>query len=120
MAQDKRVEDMGTEELISDIINNMTGGNPGAVAFLVELHKNCGSTYKWIELTTTLCVDMNLRGEQLYKIWNDCCQRDTKRAIKVIEAIQMRWITTKYAIECINQPYGIKIELPTDPLDPRA
>ena len=118
--ENKNVEEMGTEELIADIINNMSGGNPGAVAFLVELQKACGYTDKWIEIVTVLCVELNLRGSQLYQIWNDCCQRDSKRAVKVVEAIQLRWITKKYVLECVNQPYGSKIKLPTDPPEPSA
>lgn len=57
------------------------GGNPGALSFFIE----------GLELDANRAVNgfqrMKLNeiyGEKLYMLWNDCCNRDTKRAIYIM------------------------------------
>ena len=57
------------------------GGNPGALSFFIE----------GLELDANRAVNgfqrmklNEIHGEKLYLLWNDCCNRDTKRAIYIM------------------------------------
>lgn len=56
-------------------------GNPGALTFLIDAY------YKFIfkaEDAFKKLRDANITGDKLYIIWNDCCDRDTEKAICMI------------------------------------
>ena len=58
---------MGT----SDMIIAMAEGNPGALSCLIELVK---TNYGFLDL---LVLDrMEVYGEKIYILWNDCCSRN--------------------------------------------
>lgn len=57
------------------------GGNPGALSFFIE----------GLELDSNRAVNgfqrmklNEIHSEKLYMLWNDCCNRDTKRAIYIM------------------------------------
>lgn len=57
------------------------GGNPGALSFFIE----------GLELDANRAVNgfqrmklNEIHSEKLYMLWNDCCNRDTKRAIYIM------------------------------------
>lgn len=56
-------------------------GNPGAMTFLMDAYdKFLGKA----ELAFQKMQDNDIRGEKLYLLWNDCCNRDTEKAIRII------------------------------------
>ena len=56
-------------------------GNPGALAFLCEAYRE--APFK-AERAFQKLQDNNIKGARLYMIWNDCCDRNTERAIDMI------------------------------------
>ena len=60
----------------------MGEGNPGALEFCMELMKLGADG-----LTSILALDcMEVYGERLYMLWNDCCGRDAQKVVRVIKA----------------------------------
>lgn len=56
-------------------------GNPGALTFLVDAYSiDIGGA----ERAFQRMQDNNITGDKLYMLWNDCCDRDTKKAIQVM------------------------------------
>lgn len=73
---------------VEDVIIKLAEGNPGALTTLFEIMKE-----KELDITkyleTFLVIDtMELYGSYLYMLWNDCCNRDIKKVLNVIEGYQ--------------------------------
>ena len=60
---------------------NICEGNPGALTFLFESYSI--TPFK-AERAFQKMQDANIVGAKLYMIWNDCCNRNTERAIDMI------------------------------------
>lgn len=56
-------------------------GNPGAMTFLMDAYHL--APFK-AERAFQKMQDADITGSKLYMIWNDCCNRDTERAIDMI------------------------------------
>lgn len=56
-------------------------GNPGALAFVMDAYNKL--MFK-AENAFQKMQDANIKGSKLYMIWNDCCNRNTERAIDMI------------------------------------
>jgi len=56
-------------------------GNPGALNFLIQAYDS--DPFK-AETAFQKLQDSNITGDKLYMIWNDCCNRDTARAVDMI------------------------------------
>lgn len=56
-------------------------GNPGALTFIMQAYEE---SLGMAELGFQRMRDNGILGDKLYMIWNDCCGRDTKKAVKVI------------------------------------
>ena len=56
-------------------------GNPGALTFLSEAY---GKHMFVAERAFQKLQDADITGDKLYMIWNDCCNRNTDRAIGMI------------------------------------
>lgn len=63
------------------LVREYCGGNPGALSFFIE----------GLELDANRAVNgfqrmklNEIHSEKLYMLWNDCCNRDTKRAIYIM------------------------------------
>lgn len=66
-----------------DLMLKMSEGNPGALMLCTELFKlGTPGVVALINLD-----DIGLYGDRLYMLWNDCCDRDADKVIKVIEAM---------------------------------
>ena len=61
---------------------NFAGGNPGAITTLFEL-QNVVQDKTAIYLITL--DKMELYEDKLYMLWNDCCNRDISKVIKILE-----------------------------------
>ncbi len=66
-----------------DLIIEVSCGNPGCIAFL-------GGAYKISRSHTIDAIkklrDNGILGADIYKLWNDCCQRITQFTLWVVEA----------------------------------
>ena len=77
-------------------------GNIGALAFLMEAYDialfRAESAFQRMQ-------DNNITGSKLYMLWNDCCDRDTTKALNI-----MLNNTIQDIVEHINYEngYGIK------------
>ena len=56
-------------------------GNPGCIQFLAEAYDdnmfNAESGFGRMQ-------ENNIKGEKLYRLWNDCCDRNTKKAVNIM------------------------------------
>lgn len=70
---------------LMEIVTKLSEGNPGALNVLmgiVDKFKN--DTVKILK--NFLIIDtMNLYGSHLYMLWNDCCDRDLDKTLKIID-----------------------------------
>lgn len=92
---------------VNDMICKLAEGNPGALNTLFEIMNYYGGNpYRYLE--KFLLIDaMKLYGSHLYMLWNDCCDRNTKKVLKVIEEYQKENITNDDINERIkNVGYG--------------
>lgn len=80
------------------------GGNPGALTVLFELSKKVGDRIGLFLLTLDR---MGLYESQLYMLWNDCCERNINKVIKILELYEKEIITQKDIDERVkNVGYG--------------
>lgn len=56
-------------------------GNPGALTFLTLAYKS--NPFK-AEQAFQRMQDNNIKGYKLYMLWNDCCDRDTDKAVRIM------------------------------------
>lgn len=69
---------------LMDLVMLASAGNPGAAAFCMEaITVNGFDISKTIAIIERMVV-LDITGDKLYMIWNDCCDRDTAKAIKVM------------------------------------
>ena len=56
-------------------------GNPGALTFMLEAYK-----YRPFaaECAFARMRDAGITGSKLYMLWNDCCSRDTQKAVGIM------------------------------------
>ena len=66
-------------------ITKMCEGNPGALNVLISIMKKYENDFN--KIFPVLCVidTMHLYGSHLYMLWNDCCDRDLNKTLKVID-----------------------------------
>lgn len=67
---------------VSQNFINFAGGNPGAIKMLFEL-QNTVEDKTAIYLITL--DKMELYEDKLYMLWNDCCNRDISKVIKILD-----------------------------------
>ena len=61
-------------------------GNPGALAFMMEAYnpkKDILDLFK-VERAFARVVNAGIKGSKLYMLWNDCCARNTDKAIQIM------------------------------------
>ena len=66
---------------VNSLIIELADGNPGALGFLMQVITN--PTTKGLAALTRM-VELGIKGEKLYLIWNDCCDRDQNKTIDVM------------------------------------
>lgn len=63
----------------------LADGNIGAVAFISDVLDRCVKEKDEIAaLALTRAKAFNIVGTKLYLLWNDCCGKDTDKAIRVL------------------------------------
>lgn len=60
---------------------DMCEGNPGALTFMMEAYMRKPFH---AEDGFQRMRDAGIKGSRLYMLWNDCCGRDTDKAIRVM------------------------------------
>lgn len=75
---------------LEDNFISFAGGNPGALNTLFELMKEAKDRTALFLLTLD---KMELYESHLYMLWNDCCNRDIKKMIKILELYEREIIT---------------------------
>ena len=83
-------ENMEEKEVVEVV--ELAGDNPGAVKTLIELKDADPRHFE--EHISTLKM-MGLRADRLYMLWNDSCDRDINKFIKILIAYKYRIITQK-------------------------
>lgn len=56
-------------------------GNPGALTFIMEAYDK--NMFK-AERAFQRMQDNNITGAKLYMLWNDCCGRNTEKAMQIM------------------------------------
>lgn len=64
-----------------DDLIDLASGNPGTFAFIVELYKL--NLFR-AELACQRMLRGGIKGSHLYMLWNDCCDHDTEKAMKIM------------------------------------
>lgn len=77
-------------------------GNPGATAFLADAYKK--DMFR-AECGFQRMQDAGICGSKLYMIWNDCCGRDTEKALDVMNEERIPVI-----LEHVSGPYGMPFD----------
>lgn len=102
---------MARLNLFGTVLDNFisfAGGNPGALNTLFELQKEAKDRTALFLLTLD---KMELYENHLYMLWNDCCNRDIKKVIKILELYEKEIIKQKDIDERIkNVGYGRKFD----------
>ena len=65
---------------------SIANGNPGAMAFLVDAYKIAPFM---AESGFQRMSDAGIVGHWLYMLWNDCCERDTRKALRVMNEMDI-------------------------------
>ena len=84
------------------IIEKMSEGNPGAMAFCFEALKNPEEDLHIL----LMCDTLGLYGEKLYMLWNDCCNRDIAKVRKVIKEYQSGRLSPAEIHKNLSNGYG--------------
>lgn len=73
------------EEAFVGMMACLADGNIGAVAFITDvLDKAFKEKDELAALALTRAKTFNIVGTKLYLLWNDCCGRNTDKAIRVL------------------------------------
>ncbi len=82
--QRNKMEDK-TKRVFVDMMVGLSDGNIGAVAFITDvLDKAMKENDEMAALALSRAKTFNIVGTKLYLLWNDCCGRDTDKAIRVL------------------------------------
>lgn len=87
---------------VTDMMMKMCEGNPGAMAVCMEFLQGDFEYFEYL----LMCDTLELYGEKLYMLWNDCCGRDIEKMKKVI-ALWRQGVISKEAIhQHLDGGYG--------------
>lgn len=68
---------------ILDLVLLVSEGNPGAATFCMEaMHQENAAKYAIAAIERMKALDIT--GDKLYMVWNDCCNRDTEKTLTVM------------------------------------
>ena len=90
-----------------EVIIKMSEGNPGCLAFLMELVK-----YREIKAMSDILLFDNMRvyGSKLYIFWNDCCDRNMEKASLVMDKLKKGEMEKQIFLNHIDGVRGIPFE----------
>lgn len=83
--EDHRKDEDKAKSVFVDMMVCLSDGNIGAVAFITDvLDKAFKEQDELAALALSRAKAFNIVGTKLYLLWNDCCGRDTDKAIRVL------------------------------------
>ncbi len=82
-----------------DVILKLSEGNPGAVTTCLEIINAKDSDISQSIPIFLILDSMELYGSNLYMLWNDCCDRNIEKVLKVVDG----YCHGKISNEDINQ-----------------
>ena len=69
---------------MNEEIMYLVDGNPGALSFIIEAAHLPPQMQDYASTAFARMRYADIKGSQLYMIWEDCCHRNTNTAIKVL------------------------------------
>jgi hypothetical protein len=99
MANTRITASMSTKE----ILIAMCDGNPGAITCMVQMLQNDPDAIFDILYFDT----MDIYGSKIYKLWNDCCDRDMAKFKETIKYLQSGQVSKEEIHENLNRPRAI-------------
>ncbi|MBE5812584.1 MAG: hypothetical protein E7314_02915 [Clostridiales bacterium] len=88
---------------IKEILITMCDGNPGALTCMMQMLQSDP-----LALFDILFFDtMEIYGEKIYMLWNDCCGRDMTKFKETIEYLKSGKISKEKIHENLNRPYAV-------------
>lgn len=91
----------GSGKTTGAILMMMAEGDPECLQFLAELMNLPEGQEAMITL-----AEFGILGGRAYKLWNDCCVRDTKMAAEILFLAKEGKITQEELCKHIDLPYG--------------
>lgn len=91
------------EDSFADAMCILSDGNPGALTFMFNMITIVISPMELMKILFKL-DESEIYGSHIYMIWNDCCDRDTEKAIKMIKNLS----TQELRSYVIGLSYGKK------------
>lgn len=85
-----------------NILMKMSDGNVGCLSFLIEVIEKEGINV-FCEITLRL-DSAELYGSLIYMLWNDCCDRDTQKTIRMIKNLDRETLRSYV----VDKGYGTK------------
>lgn len=93
------------DEVVKDLVFNYSQGNPGAMTVVTLILKAAAKDLAYMQ-----CLDMfdklKLKGPKLYMLWNDCCNRDIDKILKITFLLKLGELTEQDIHEHINYEKG--------------
>ena len=80
----------GSGKTTGQIIMLMSEGNPGCMQFLAELMRT-----KEGQEAMLVLAEYGILGSRAYQLRNDCCGRDTKKAVEILSLAKEKKITQR-------------------------
>lgn len=99
---------IGKTDSKKELIVDVAEGNPGALAFCMELLKidPAEGFYNILRLKR-----YKVTGPKAYMLWNDCCGRNTKEAAGVLKECASGRISPEELREHVDRPWGLKFDM---------
>lgn len=95
---------------VETMFMKMSEGNPGALSVIMELLRSDSFHY------IIMCDTLELYGEKLYMLYNDCCGRDIEKMKNVIDDWQHGKISKEEIHDHLSSAYGKPFDVPLPPL----
>jgi hypothetical protein len=99
------------EDSIMDVIIKISEGNPGAMVCITQMlqyedwYSNVPGALMVLQLDS-----LEVYGEKLYMLWNDCCNQDMKQLELVLRNWQTGYLTKEEIHRNLSQGRGVPFD----------
>lgn len=84
---------------LEEVIITMADGNPGAIACMMQMMNNSP-----MAMLDILYLDsMEIYGEKIYMLWNDCCNKDMEKLDATLKYFRSGKISKEKILENLSQ-----------------
>lgn len=77
-----RLDGQKHNEFLENFIIGVSDGNPGCVKFILDAMASCIDSMR-VQIAFTRMKMYGITGAKLYMLWNDCCDRNTEKALEI-------------------------------------